>query len=56
MRNSERVFVDLGIQHAMGHTVIRGLPGSLQHFSTLSHKLQTYGKKKKKLLNLKCVF
>ena len=53
---SEYVFATLGIQHAMciRYIVICGLP-ALQNFSTLSHKRQDF-RKKKKVLNINCVF
>ena len=52
---SEFVFLDLGNQDAkrMRHIVIFGLYGSTLFFHTIS---QTERLKKKKLLNIKCVF
>jgi len=50
----ERVFVVLGMQHAMRmRLVFCGLPGSTILFFTLSHKQQDF--RKKKLLTIKCV-
>jgi hypothetical protein len=52
------VFVVLGIQRAMRvHRIaICGLPGcTIFFFPTLSHKRHDFRKKKKKLLNTKCV-
>jgi hypothetical protein len=53
---SERVFVALGIQHAMCvHLVICGLPApTLEYISALSHKRGDF--RKNGLLNIKCVF
>jgi len=50
------VFVALSIQHAMRirHIVFCCLP-TMQYFSTLSHKWHDF-RKKKVLLNTKCVF
>ena len=54
----ERVFVALGIQHAMsmGRTVICGLYGSTIFFHIVSYTARFSKKKKKMLLNVKCVF
>ena len=59
MTNSERVFVALGIQHAMcmRHIVIWGLRGSTKFFphfiSSKAHFSEGWGGK---LLSIKCVF
>ena len=52
---SESVFLPSGIQHAMRirHIVVCDLP-PVQYFSPLPHK--RYDFRKKKLLNIKCVF
>jgi hypothetical protein len=53
----EHVFVVLGIQHAMRMrlVLICGLPGSKIFVHIISQR-ERFSKKKKKLLDIKCVF
>jgi len=53
----ERVFVNVGVQHAMNphHVVIYGLLGSTVFYSTLPHKRQSF-LKKNPLLNVEYLF
>ena len=46
----------LGYRACKGHALSSVASTALPYFSTLSHKRHDFQKKKKRLLNIKCVF